>query len=116
MNKRVTEIAKERGLPAKEVIDKLKAAGINVKAPSSSVDEAAALRALGNGGNTSPKGSQASAPARGSSTAGSPSASASSSAPPSGDQSASTPPAAAQSGDGARGQGRPEHKRPTRDS
>jgi translation initiation factor IF-2 len=50
MNKRVHEIAKERGLPAKEVLDKLKAAGIDVKAASSSVDEQAALRALGNGG------------------------------------------------------------------
>ncbi len=49
MNKRVHEIAKERGLPAKEVLEKLKAAGINVKAASSSVDEALALRALGNG-------------------------------------------------------------------
>ncbi|HEY1539624.1 MAG TPA: translation initiation factor IF-2 [Solirubrobacteraceae bacterium] len=51
MNKRVTEIAKDRGLSTKEVLEKLKAAGINVKAASSSVDEAAALRALGpNGG------------------------------------------------------------------
>ena len=49
MNKRVHEIAKERGLPAKEVLEKLKAAGIAVKAASSSVDEAVALRALGNG-------------------------------------------------------------------
>ncbi len=49
MNKRVHEIAKERGLPAKEVLAKLKAAGIEVKAASSSVDEAAAVRALGNG-------------------------------------------------------------------
>jgi translation initiation factor IF-2 len=56
MNKRVHEIAKERGLPAKEVIDKLKAAGIDVKAASSSVDEAAALRALGNGGPRSGAG------------------------------------------------------------
>ncbi|HEY2770478.1 MAG TPA: translation initiation factor IF-2 [Solirubrobacteraceae bacterium] len=59
MNKRVTEIAKERGLPAKEVVEKLKAAGIDVKAASSSVDEAAALRALGNGG-----GAQRPAPRR----------------------------------------------------
>jgi translation initiation factor IF-2 len=51
MNKRVHEIAKERGLPAKEVLDKLRAAGIDVKAASSSVDEATALRALGNGDN-----------------------------------------------------------------
>jgi translation initiation factor IF-2 len=51
MNKRVHEIAKEHGLPAKELIAKLKAAGIEVKAASSSVDEEAALRVLGNGGS-----------------------------------------------------------------
>jgi translation initiation factor IF-2 len=55
MNKRVHEIAKERGLPAKEVLAKLKAAGIEVKAASSSVDEALALRALGNGEATAPE-------------------------------------------------------------
>jgi translation initiation factor IF-2 len=51
MNKRVHEIAKERGLPAKDVLAQLKAAGIEVKSASSSVDEAAALRVLGNGGS-----------------------------------------------------------------
>src|SRR5947209_16714635 len=50
MNKRVHEIAKERGLPAKQVLERLQAAGIDVKAPSSSVDEDVAARALGNGG------------------------------------------------------------------
>jgi len=50
MNKRVHEIAKERGLSAKDVLEKLKAAGVDVKSASSSVDEAAALRVLGNGG------------------------------------------------------------------
>jgi translation initiation factor IF-2 len=68
MSKRVHEIAKERGLPAKEVLDKLRAAGINVKAVSSSVDEAAAARALGNagngGGNAGGNASAAPAPAR----------------------------------------------------
>jgi translation initiation factor IF-2 len=49
MKKRVHEIAKERGVPAKEVLEKLKAAGLEVKSSSSSVDEAAALAALGNG-------------------------------------------------------------------
>jgi translation initiation factor IF-2 len=49
MNKRVHQIAKERGLPAKQVVERLKAAGLDVKASSSTVDEAAALRALGNG-------------------------------------------------------------------
>ncbi len=60
MNKRVHEIAKERGLPAKQVLARLQAAGIDVKASSSSVDEAVAARALGNGG-----GSSASPPASG---------------------------------------------------
>jgi translation initiation factor IF-2 len=50
MNKRVHEIAKERGLPAKDVLARLKAAGIDVKASSSSVDEAVASRVLANGG------------------------------------------------------------------
>ncbi len=59
MNKRVHEIAKERGLPARDVLEKLRAAGVNVKAASSSVDEAVAIEALGNGdsraqGNASP--------------------------------------------------------------
>ena len=56
MNKRVHEIAKERGLPAKDVLAQLKAAGVNVKSASSSVDEAAALRVLGNGGGPSHAG------------------------------------------------------------
>jgi translation initiation factor IF-2 len=50
MNKRVHEIAKERGLQTKDVLAQLKAAGIEVKSASSSVDEAAAQRVLGNGG------------------------------------------------------------------
>ena len=62
MNKRVHEIAKERGLPAKEVLEKLKAAGIEVKAASSSVDETVALRALGNGGSTPAQAPKKAAP------------------------------------------------------
>ncbi|MBV8956327.1 MAG: translation initiation factor IF-2 [Solirubrobacterales bacterium] len=61
MNKRVHEIAKERGLPTKDVIARLRAAGVNVKAASSSVDEATATRVLGNGGG--PAGASGSAPA-----------------------------------------------------
>src|SRR6201995_4606383 len=65
MSKRVHEIAKERGLPAKEVLEKLRAAGINVKAVSSSVDEAAAAKALGNGGSSpAANAAPASAPAK----------------------------------------------------
>jgi len=37
--KRVHEIAKERGIPSKEVIAKLQSAGFDVKAAASSVDE-----------------------------------------------------------------------------
>ncbi len=54
MNKRVHEIAKERGLPAKDVLARLKAAGIEVKASSSSVDEDVAKRVLANGDATAP--------------------------------------------------------------
>jgi len=49
MSKRVHEIAKERGLPPKEVLQRLQEAGLKVKAVSSSVDEADARRVLGDG-------------------------------------------------------------------
>jgi translation initiation factor IF-2 len=49
MNKRVHQIAKERGLASKEVLERLRAAGIDVKAASSNVDEDVALKVLGNG-------------------------------------------------------------------
>src|ERR1700733_1684708 len=52
MNKRVHEIAKERGVAAKEVLAQLQAAGLKVKAVSSSVDEADAIRGLGTGTGT----------------------------------------------------------------
>ncbi len=45
--KRVHEIAKEHGLSSKELLEKLHAAGIEAKAAASSVEEAAALKALG---------------------------------------------------------------------
>jgi translation initiation factor IF-2 len=65
MNKRVHEIAKERGLQAKDVLERLKAAGVEVKAVSSSVDEAVATRVLGNGDSaaSAPPTSAAPAPA-----------------------------------------------------
>ncbi|HTW41883.1 MAG TPA: translation initiation factor IF-2 [Solirubrobacteraceae bacterium] len=47
--KRVHEIAKEHGLSSKELLDKLKAAGIEAKAAASSVEEDTALQALGLG-------------------------------------------------------------------
>jgi translation initiation factor IF-2 len=45
--KRVHEIAKSQGLTSKEVIAALKAAGVEVTAPASSVEEEVALKALG---------------------------------------------------------------------
>src|SRR5437764_13152330 len=49
MNKRVHEIAKERGLTSKDVLERLRAAGIEVKAASSNVDEDVARRVLADG-------------------------------------------------------------------
>ncbi|HEX5926896.1 MAG TPA: translation initiation factor IF-2 [Baekduia sp.] len=45
--KRIHEIAKEQGLSSKDVLDKLQAAGLDVKAASSSVEEGDALRVMG---------------------------------------------------------------------
>ncbi len=45
--KRVHEIAKEQGLASKALIERLRAAGVEVKTASSSVEESLALRALG---------------------------------------------------------------------
>jgi translation initiation factor IF-2 len=47
--KRVHEIAKEHGLSSKELLEKLHAAGVEAKAAASSVEEALALKALGDG-------------------------------------------------------------------
>src|SRR5579862_3345623 len=49
MNKRVHQIAKERGVASKDLLERLRAAGIDVKAASSNVDEDVALEVLGNG-------------------------------------------------------------------
>ena len=46
MNKRVHEIAKHQGVPAQDVLARLQAAGVDVTAASSSVDEALARRVL----------------------------------------------------------------------
>jgi translation initiation factor IF-2 len=59
MNKRVHEIAKERGLAPKDVLAQLKAAGVDVKAASSSVDDQVATRILGKVGNGGNGGGQA---------------------------------------------------------
>ena len=45
--KRVHEIAKEQGVTSKELLEKLAAAGVEAKAAASSVEEGAALKALG---------------------------------------------------------------------
>jgi translation initiation factor IF-2 len=54
MKKRVHEIAKEQGLTSKELMDKLNAAGMQVKTASSSLDEAAVLQALRPNGASAP--------------------------------------------------------------
>jgi len=52
--KRVHEIAKEQGLSSKELLEKLHAAGVEAKTASSSVEETAAMQALGNGSTPAP--------------------------------------------------------------
>jgi translation initiation factor IF-2 len=49
--KRVNDIAREQGMAVKDLLLKLQAAGIDAAAPSATVDEAAALRALGQNGS-----------------------------------------------------------------
>ncbi len=61
--KRVHELAKEHGLSSKDLLEKLKAAGIEAKAAASSVDESAALKALGVSGAGAPAASNGSAAA-----------------------------------------------------
>ncbi len=48
--KRVHEIAKEQGVESKALLEKLKAAGVEVKTASSSIEESLALRALNTAG------------------------------------------------------------------
>src|SRR3954454_13930556 len=47
--KRVHEIAKEQGMSSKDVLERLQAAGLDVKAAASTIEESDALKALGNG-------------------------------------------------------------------
>ena len=49
--KRVHEIAKEQNLSSKELLETLQAAGLEVKAAASSVEEADALRAIATAGS-----------------------------------------------------------------
>jgi translation initiation factor IF-2 len=55
--KRVHEIAKENGLSSKELLEKLKAAGVEAKAAASSVEEAVALKALAGAATSAPESS-----------------------------------------------------------
>jgi translation initiation factor IF-2 len=107
MNKRVHEIAKERGLPPKDVLARLKEAGVDVKAASSSVDEQVAARILGNGGT-----------GNGQSTAAAPAGNGDGAAPARQPAAEATAPAApAADSDAARAAGADgSPKRPTRDS
>src|SRR4051812_50188631 len=50
--KRVHEIAKERGMSSKDVLLKLRAAGMDVTAAAAEVDENEALRALASNGGS----------------------------------------------------------------
>jgi translation initiation factor IF-2 len=61
--RRVHEIAKERGIPSKEVIATLQKAGIDVKAAASSVDENDIARAFSPGGGNGAEGDGAAAQA-----------------------------------------------------
>ena len=66
--KRVHEIAKAQGLPTKELLARLHAAGIEAKAAASSVDEEVALAALAPNGAAAVDGKNAAAPPRRAST------------------------------------------------
>ncbi len=116
MSKRVHEIAKERGLATKEVLERLRAAGVEVKAASSSVDEAVAQRALGNGESPAQAAPKAAAPAK---SAQAPKAPAAKPAPPAASAPAAQQRSAPPSGDGTSPAPAPERgkrERPTRDS
>ncbi len=60
--KRIHEIAKEHGLASKELLERLRAAGVEAKTASSSVEEALALKALGNGGSAVASAAEAAPP------------------------------------------------------
>jgi translation initiation factor IF-2 len=122
--KRVHEIAKEHGLSSKELLEKLKAAGVEAKAAASSVEESVALKVLDGGGSdapASPNGAPAAAPAPASSAVGvAERPAATQTAPPAPDGAASAPPAQpaapAPGAAGAPQQSAAERVRPTRDS
>jgi translation initiation factor IF-2 len=80
--KRVHEIAKEQGLSSKELLEKLKAAGIEAKAAASSVDQDAALKALGVAAPASSNGAPAKPAGKPKAPAAPPAAAAAPSPPP----------------------------------
>ncbi len=122
--KRVHEIAKERGVESKALLEQLKAAGVDVKTVSSSIDESLVLRTLSTDGASAANGSASAAPTPAVSspapTAQAPQAAATSTPPPqpSAETSAPAPPVAdGASGAAATTGGTPaERVRPTRDS
>jgi translation initiation factor IF-2 len=128
MNKRVHQIAKERGMAPKELLQRLQGAGIEVKAVSSSVDEAVASRVLGNGdGASAPAADQAPAAQAPAAEAPASKVQATAEAPrraqaPAGEQPSAGAAPQQPGGDGAQAStpARPaaqqQHKRPTRDS
>jgi translation initiation factor IF-2 len=124
--KRVHEIAKEQGVPAKELIAKLQAAGVEAKAPASTVEEAAALKALEGSAVSPPETASNGAAAAGSrergagARAAAPDAASAGSEPPvSGAAGTATPTSGVEDAaapDGAAEQRRAAAARPTRDS
>jgi translation initiation factor IF-2 len=118
MNKRVHEIAKQRGLSSKDVLARLRAAGVEVKAASSNIDEEVANKVL--------EGADGAAPAAAPPKQAQPAQQVAASQPqePPKQQQAPTQQAAPapQSDAGAQAQapsgdgGRPQRGRPTRDS
>jgi translation initiation factor IF-2 len=121
MNKRVHQIAKERGLASKDVLERLRAAGVDVKAASSNVDEDVALKILGNGAG-SPAAAAAASPAKPEPAPAQPASPAAQQpsappAPPDGGAPAATDGAPAAPDGAAQAPARVDHKqRPTRDS
>ena len=126
--KRVHEIAKEHGLSSKELLEKLKAAGVEAKAAASSVEESVALKVLdgsGSGASSSSNGAPVgenpvSAPPAQGSAVGVAERPTPTQAPPASDGSAAAPPRPAQPAPPAAAASAPqsaaERVRPTRDS
>jgi translation initiation factor IF-2 len=132
MKKRVHEIAKERGLQAKDVLSRLQDAGVKVKAVSSSVDEDEARRVLGadaDGGDGDGRGNGQAGALERAAPAASPASSAPEPASTPGEQRKTTAPVGPRDGadaaasepesasrPGPRSESETGHKRPTRDS